>query len=59
MDGSREFGVVLIERGSEVGGNDVRTFVGTVAQILDATELDDGCWVSEPSAPVECELTSG
>jgi ATP-dependent Lon protease len=45
MDGSREFGVVLIERGSEVGGNDVRTFVGTVAQILDATELDDGRWV--------------
>jgi Lon protease-like protein len=45
MDGSREFGVVLIERGSEVGGNDVRTFVGTVAQIVDATELDDGRWV--------------
>jgi Lon protease-like protein len=45
MDGSREFGVVLIERGSEVGGNDVRTSVGTVAQIADATELDDGRWV--------------
>jgi hypothetical protein len=45
MDGSREFGVVLIERGSEVGGNDVRTSVGTVAQIVDATELDDGRWV--------------
>ena len=45
MDGDREFGVVLIERGSEVGGNDVRTSVGTVAQIVDATELDDGRWV--------------
>jgi Lon protease-like protein len=45
MDGDREFGVVLIERGSEVGGNDVRTSVGTVAQILDAKELDDGRWV--------------
>ena len=45
MDGNREFGVVLIERGSEVGGNDVRTSVGTVAQIVDATELDDGRWV--------------
>ncbi len=45
MDGDREFGVVLIERGSEVGGNDVRTMVGTVAQIVDATELDDGRWV--------------
>jgi Lon protease-like protein len=45
MDGEREFGVVLIERGSEVGGNDVRTNAGTVAQIIDATELDDGRWV--------------
>lgn len=45
MDGDKEFGVVLIERGSEVGGDDVRTSVGTVAQILEATELDDGRWV--------------
>ncbi len=45
MDGGREFGVVLIERGSEVGGNDVRTNAGTVAQIIDATELEDGRWV--------------
>ena len=45
MDGDKEFGVVLIERGSEVGGDDVRTSVGTVARILDATELDDGRWV--------------
>jgi Lon protease-like protein len=40
-----EFGVVLIERGSEVGGADVRTDVGTVARILEAAELDDGRWV--------------
>jgi Lon protease-like protein len=45
VDGDQEFGVVLIERGSEVGGNDVRTSVGTVARILEATELDDGRWV--------------
>lgn len=45
LDGDREFGVVLIERGSEVGGHDVRTDVGTVARILDASELDDGRWV--------------
>jgi Lon protease-like protein len=38
----REFGVVLIERGSEVGGHDVRTDAGTVARILDAEELPDG-----------------
>ena len=33
---TREFGVVLIERGSEVGGGDVRTDVGTVARIVEA-----------------------
>jgi hypothetical protein len=45
LDGDREFGVVLIERGSEVGGHDVRTSVGTVARIVEAVELDDGRWV--------------
>ena len=45
VDGDQEFGVVLIERGSEVGGGDVRTSVGTVARILEAVELDDGRWV--------------
>ena len=45
MDGDREFGVVLIERGSEVGGDDVRTSAGTVARIVEAAELDDGRWV--------------
>ena len=42
--GSQEFGVVLIERGSEVGGGDVRTDVGTVARVLQARELADGRW---------------
>ena len=32
----KEFGVVLIERGSEVGGEDVRTDAGTVARIIEA-----------------------
>src|SRR4051794_7636844 len=45
MHGDREFGVVLIERGSEVGGDDVRTSVGTIARVLEATELDDGRWM--------------
>jgi Lon protease-like protein len=45
LDGDQEFGVVLIERGSEVGGDDVRTSVGTVARIIEAAELDDGRWV--------------
>jgi uncharacterized protein len=44
LDGDGEFGVVLIERGSEVGGDDVRTGVGTLARIVEATELPDGRW---------------
>jgi len=44
LAGDREFGVVLIERGSEVGGDDVRTDAGTVARIVDAMELPDGRW---------------
>jgi Lon protease-like protein len=34
LEGEPEMGVVLIERGSEVGGGDVRTDVGTVARIV-------------------------
>jgi Lon protease-like protein len=41
---SREFGVTLIERGSEVGGGDVRTAVGAVARILEADQAPDGRW---------------
>jgi uncharacterized protein len=44
LEGGREFGVVLIERGSEVGGGDVRSTVGTMATIADAAGLDDGRW---------------
>ncbi len=36
--------MVLIERGSEVGGGDVRSDVGTVARIVEAQELPDGRW---------------
>lgn len=35
LAGEREFGVVLIERGHEVGGGDARFDLGTVAQIAD------------------------
>jgi uncharacterized protein len=44
LAGDRRFGVVLIERGSEVGGGDVRTDLGTVARIVEAAELPDGRW---------------
>lgn len=37
-----EFGVVLIERGHEVGGGDVRRDVGTRARIVDLHSLPDG-----------------
>lgn len=36
------FGIVLIERGSEVGGSDVRVQVGTCARMLRLQESDDG-----------------
>ena len=42
LAGDKEFGVVLIERGSEVGGGDVRFDVGTVARVVQASELPDG-----------------
>jgi Lon protease-like protein len=42
LDGDQEFGVVLIERGSEVGGGDVRFAVGTVAHIVQASAMPDG-----------------
>jgi Lon protease-like protein len=42
MNGDGEFGVVLIARGSEVGGSDQRVGVGTVARIANVAELGDG-----------------
>ena len=42
LAGDQEFGVVLIERGSEVGGGDVRFDVGTLAHVVQASELPDG-----------------
>lgn len=42
LAGDGTFGVVLIERGSEVGGGDTRFDVGTLAHIDDHRELDDG-----------------
>jgi Lon protease-like protein len=45
LAGDGEFGVVLIERGSEVGGGDTRFTVGTVAKILEAGRLPDGRYI--------------
>lgn len=37
-----EFGVVLIERGFEVGGGDFRCMAGTVARMVQVAVLEDG-----------------
>ena len=43
LEGDRQlFGTCLIERGSEVGGGDVRFDVGTVARVLMRRDLEDG-----------------
>ena len=45
LAGDGEFGVVLIERGQEVGGGDVRFGMGTLARIVQTAELPDGRWL--------------
>ncbi len=40
--GDGRFGVVLIERGSEVGGGDVRFEIGTIARIAGIADLEEG-----------------
>jgi Lon protease-like protein len=42
LRGDGRFGVVLIERGSEVGGGDSRFDFGTIAQIAEAARTPDG-----------------
>ena len=44
LDRDRIFGVVMIERGSEVGGGEVRTDVGCVAEIVGVEEQAPGQW---------------
>lgn len=44
LRGERTFGVVLIERGHEVGGGDVRFGVGCTATIAEAEQTPDGRW---------------
>lgn len=42
--GDGRFGIVLIERGNEVGGGDVRSAVGTRMRVTEAAQFDDGRW---------------
>ena len=46
LEGDRRFGVVMIDRGSETGGEDQRSSFGTVARIVEAEEYPDGRWRS-------------
>jgi uncharacterized protein len=45
MAADSRFGIVLIERGSEVGGGDARLDVGTRAVINQAAPVGDGRWL--------------
>lgn len=42
--GDGRFGIVLISRGSEVGGGEGRYDIGTKARVTEALELPDGRW---------------
>ena len=53
LGGDRRFGIVLITRGSEVGGGDQRTGIGTRGVITKALELDDGRWILEVRGEVK------
>jgi hypothetical protein len=50
------FGVVLIERGSEVGGGDVRFPVGTLARIVQAGRFDDGRYALVATGVQRCRI---
>ncbi|MET0450809.1 MAG: LON peptidase substrate-binding domain-containing protein [Mycobacterium sp.] len=50
LNGAKEFGVVLIAAGREVGGDDARCDVGTMAHIVDCQSLGEGRYL------VECEM---
>jgi uncharacterized protein len=56
MEGDPRFGVVLIERGSEVGGGDQRSALGTRGVITRAGELPDGRWVLEVRGEAVVEI---
>jgi hypothetical protein len=50
LDGAREFGVVLIAAGREVGGDDARCDVGAMASIVECQDFGDGRY------RLECEI---
>jgi len=61
LAGDGAFGVVLIARGSEVGGGDERVSVGTEAGIEIAQPLPDGRWrlLARGRRPIEVQTWTG
>ena len=57
IDKASNFGVVLIERGQEVGGGDIRSMVGTMAGIIDHQHLPDGRWLLHVVGRNKIEVT--
>ena len=53
-----EFGVVLIERGWEVGGGEERAALGTAVRVLDAEEIDGGRWVAVTAGTRRIRVTA-
>jgi len=50
LSGTREFGVVLIAAGREVGGGDARLDIGSMAHIVECQDYGDGRYL------LECEM---
>jgi Lon protease-like protein len=44
LEQDKRFGVVMIEKGLDTGGEDQRSSFGTVAEIIEAEEFPDGRW---------------
>ncbi len=44
LEGDQRFGVVMIERGTDTGGDDQRSDFGTIAKVVEAEEFPDGRW---------------
>ncbi len=55
--GDGRFGVVMITRGSEVGGEDQRADVGTVAELVARAPVGDGRWMVEAAGTERFRVT--
>ncbi|HZU72565.1 MAG TPA: LON peptidase substrate-binding domain-containing protein [Acidimicrobiales bacterium] len=54
----RQFGVVLIERGHEVGGGDTRFGLGTVARIVAEARAPDRSWLLQTTGAGRVEVVT-